>query len=1346
MNVKNVLRWFIEIIHNYNLFIPDEDEYNDNEQEDPLTIVKHQRYTTRLYVSLFLVTFSILFTIALINPQTKTITVSNITPSLVNQLRFEHGETLSCPCSKPTIPYNIFVSNIISFHPICSSIFVKKEWIQTLYLSNTSAFVVMDFRTTASSQFELLAALCELSQKTVLQIQTDLNNTQLITIEFLPNNEVETLMNESIQLARTSLSSQFNLLLQFLQITIRLNSIVSALNTNAFITMVELDFGRAKIYHTMTSYYNKNVTNYLISLWTCDLVYSIVPVGFYSLSYNDSSINHAYWPEYLISQYNFQPNMSAKVDGFFGGCTPLDALLPSTLDCLYDNSCLELLTNYFPAFNQTNLNWINTLSSSKQQNSSINDSLTNLFVEEWLTTINYSNYFIECAPTQCTYTETNQTNFSHTITLLLLSLYGGLTIILRLIAVFLVHILSKFKHRTINPTLCTILLVTWFREIVQWLKQLNLFKSANNRTISDIKQQRITTRIYLSLFAISILIFLLFTSLNVETTTITVSNPSLIMYNHLEDFYSNTLKCPCSNKTILYSTFSSLSPIFHEICTSDFVSESWISMMVFMKMTDLYGPDARHFRFLLSLCQLSKNTIDDAIRRFKMRSMITSNLFTQFNFNNELNIIFKQFIQTLILDFSLFIDTLRLLIQVDQYLARPYFADSDPYKIIRDYSNNQESIQLSFTLTDQLGVNESMPFQCTCAIDPDCHFPIFFFNLRSLMICGNNYTGSYQMSGMVRGCYMIDSLLLSTLECFYSNCCLSVIYYYITKNYYYNNNISFTARPLVYDQITSRFPPNTSLQIIVKDMMIERWNSSFVFDRYFETCAPTYCTYSKITNRKNFIDIIITMISTISGLILILRLITPILVQFIVNLLKPKVKKQHQVRQKVSNRIKTILIKLSILLYNRLINLNIFPPRTFGSHIDRIKSKHFGQLATRLFIILFFISFILLFFYLIIQPRTLTKTFDQPTLILYKNLLINHNNTLQCPCSSISSMYDRFVNIEPIFHQICSSTFISNEWRKTITTVVRPYLSTYKLTIDYRLFLLSHLQFLNGLCDLSIKSVNDSINQFLSSLFVTAQLQSSETFSTHIQSLITQSKSNINATFIRLLSTIQMINHGNGIVSKYGTNFQYYFPSWYLDGYAKTSLALTKSIVYDNDCSCVFNVTCTTQAVFINKNSTEILPIKGLRMGCIPSETFLQSTLECFYDLTCVNLILKQINYTDSTYVPVLNLTHSSRFNINTTMNDLVSNLFIETWSTTIDYVSYFNQCSPIFCSYTYIQKINSLYTVTLFLGLSGGLSFVLKLICPKIIYILTKLYQCQQKRSNRVESIHNVEMSTVDS
>jgi hypothetical protein len=118
------------------------------------------------------------------------------------------------------------------------------------------------------------------------------------------------------------------------------------------------------------------------------------------------------------------------------------------------------------------------------------------------------------------------------------------------------------------------------------------------------------------------------------------------------------------------------------------------------------------------------------------------------------------------------------------------------------------------------------------------------------------------------------------------------------------------------------------------------------------------------------------------------------------------------------NRIKTILRNLLRLLRTGLINLNTFPLRTFGSHVDRARAKYLGQLATRLYIVLLIIGLTILTLYTIIQPRLITKTFIKPSFDVYNRLIHNNNDTLRCPCSLVSSTYDQYVDIEPIFHQV----------------------------------------------------------------------------------------------------------------------------------------------------------------------------------------------------------------------------------------------------------------------------------------------------------------------------------------
>ena len=90
--------------------------------------------------------------VTLMNPETRLITIKHISLSKYKDLRSIYGQELSCPCSNISISYNSFVSNTLSFDPVCTSTFVSRQWIEALYLPNASSYVRDDFRAIASSQ------------------------------------------------------------------------------------------------------------------------------------------------------------------------------------------------------------------------------------------------------------------------------------------------------------------------------------------------------------------------------------------------------------------------------------------------------------------------------------------------------------------------------------------------------------------------------------------------------------------------------------------------------------------------------------------------------------------------------------------------------------------------------------------------------------------------------------------------------------------------------------------------------------------------------------------------------------------------------------------------------------------------------------------------------------------------------------------------------------------------------------------------------------------------------------------------------------------------------------------
>ncbi|CAF1091478.1 unnamed protein product [Adineta steineri] len=1305
----------------------EEQEYDDDNDavQDPAIVLKHQKYKTRLYVILLAVCLYMLFYVTLIKTESKTIMISNVTPDTFEKLYFEHDQTLSCPCSAIAIPYRNFTSNNVTMHPVCSSIFIEPEWIKGLYFSNASQYGAWDFRTTAHSQFELLSSFCSLSKEIISQTETDIDNNELVTLYLLSEKQIQLQIDGTTDLLKNSASSQMITYLDYLKNTIQTNYLISALNTNLIIKTKRwgefIATATDPVWRVFDSYTSKacNKEIVLANATFSQVIYELIDAQ------SRRSLNQ-------------RPN-STTVNGFFIGCTPLEALLESTLDCLYQTECLQLLIDYFPIRQQINFHANDSVLTSKHENISVNKYLNNLFIMNWSPAIDYTKYFHQCSPSNCTYSKKDRTELSYAITLFI-SLYGGLIIILRLIASWSVDILSKLKYysrkRNENSGQNGKIL-----KFIKSIKRLNLYKNVSNRTENGIKQQKTITRVYLILLTGSICILCLFTSLNSETKTIIEKNPSLTTYNSLRgDLHSVSLQCPCSNKTIPHQKFVSLSPHFHQICSSGFVDDDWIEIMK-VDIHTIISEDWRFrvstmFQLLSDFCQLANRTINDAMKRYLSQLFITSFVMNEDDFNKQLNSSLSHFYRSTVHNFDLMTNTLRLLMQIDQlYIeSNRHIADFKKtdliVNLVQNKTNTTELIKLKFILNEITEINSSMT-RCVCATDPYCKVPAVIYD-GSLI---------YSVSGWIQGCLAMDSLLLSTLECLYADSdCFPLFVSYTVKPFYNHfETPSHIMHPLVYNPM-SRFPPNTTVSVMFRKMMIEEWNPASSYQSFYEACAPIYCTYFRKIRTQNFFRVMIKLISMIGGVVALLRIMTPYLIKFILQLPTIcKKKKQHQPRERVhqscANRMKIMIRKLIKLLSTSLIELNIFSTRDFGSNTDQITAKRYGRWATRLYIILFLSCLIILISYTTIRPASLTETFKKPCFIRYTYLKKTYGNNLKCPCSKLASTYDRFVEIKPEFHLICSSEFISEEWRIGITNGLVSNLSIYSQK-DYRRFISAHIQYLQGLCRLSQQSIKDAVNESLTSLLVTIELISEQNFYNHLNNSIEQSKSNAPVLFSRLLFITRTVNHGNAYISTYGTNFEYIsLLTNGMEGYA-----YTEGMIYDNECSCGLYSNCTTQATFVDENSLEMIPVKGLKIGCTPSESFRLSTLECFYNQSCLNLIQNYTNYHNSS-TPLSTI--SSRFPENTTIDELIKNLFNERWFNQSNYSSYYEQCSPLLCSYTNIERFNIFYTITLFLGLQGGLTIVLKWICPKLVRIVSTINRYRKRQKTSIHPDNSLEISS---
>ncbi len=108
--------------------------------------------------------------------------------------------------------------------------------------------------------------------------------------------------------------------------------------------------------------------------------------------------------------------------------------------------------------------------------------------------------------------------------------------------------------------------------VTKKLGQLNFFRDAETMHEGDdrvLRNQIITTRVYLLLLFVNLLILVMFTSLTETTVSVTVLSPSLAIYERLQVDYPNTLSCPCRQITITLEDFLSITPTYHQVSVSE---------------------------------------------------------------------------------------------------------------------------------------------------------------------------------------------------------------------------------------------------------------------------------------------------------------------------------------------------------------------------------------------------------------------------------------------------------------------------------------------------------------------------------------------------------------------------------------------------------------------------------------------------------------------------------------------------------------------------------------------------------------------------------------------------------
>ncbi|CAF1313076.1 unnamed protein product [Adineta ricciae] len=1285
--------------------------FNNGSQDE--FVIRNQRRSTRLY--LFLLITSLLFIGTYYSIITKSETVIMKSPSFEQYSSISTETSLQCFCRKIAIKYKEFIQIVPYYHELCTSDLISDDFITELYNTYVETWInstQSDFYNIAAFQFNTLRRLCELTRETIennleIFLQTEFIHSQLIAQESLQI-QISSLLSDFIQ----SISKAFLRTLTFIQ---------NITAQNLFMT-------------------GGSVTSVSPTLKTDD--YEENPIGYQGITYHfldNSSCTCSSSTSTICMGLTTIENET--LSGFQTGCYMFSALLKSTLEVFYDQTFIDELTNSSINFQKLN---------SSVSNQTIEQLLGEMLTRQWKKETFFDRYYSQCSPDTCQYTITKRNDFLFILTSLI-GLFGGLSSAYLIIAPLVVNkfwaimlTLQKRKkpattpwiHTANNPTSIPGRLRNIIRTIKQLMVKLNLFNSIPPSEDQDIvRQQRIITWIYLILLTSSMIIIITYSSIQPHTVHFTKNSPSSKDFIELYAKYPLTLSCSCSNSAIDLYFLAKLVPEYHEICSSQFVSSDWINLQFIrsesemLSTSDIRSHFEYFFQIISTLCQMSMQTIEDSLQSLYRTKFITTQALDVQSFEMQINLIIEQFQRTTPESFQRILNLLKTTFDINQFIV----PTNSLFQI--DIVSFARIFLIPNGFLWKRPVNNSLPSnvtytkeKCFSTSSIECYQNIFLYENET----------QFTIPGMYQSWFPLHSILMSTLECLYDEICFGKIKRITNSTSIILKNISILkSSNNQYDQIDS----------LANKLFIQSWINESYFGSYYNQCNPLMCQYT-IETRLSLIYIITTIIGLVGGINLVLRISIPFLFRIV-----------KQIRNSFIHRKETFSTRrkffhhFSSITKQNFLELNLFstiPPSKDPKILRR--NRH----LTRIYIILLFSSFVILILYGLLRQETILVIVESPSVSKYQQLADEYPLTLKCPCSRTSIKYNKLISqLEPQFHDVCSSIFVSSEWLKKIDSRKRALASTFfHFLIDYRYFLFIQFQSLTKLCTLSRSTVNTSLTLFQQNDFVTSNVISSDEFLIRTKAILEQFKKTIAIQFIETINLIQLTYHGNQLANIFSSNWQFYVKYTLSDlrpMLNHTVDVLAEPKVYsDTGCSCQIYSNCSVVSyiILLIYSFSDNPRMPGFRIGCFFFDALLQSSLACLYDKLCLGQMQSYIDYSKPIKTNVLS--YSSLTPPNTTIETLLNQLFVSQWIYNASFDLYFQECAPQSCVYSYTLQHNIVYIVTLLIAVFGGLTNGLHFLLFYANVILVKLTDGRKQNSvvpdlqQIGETVNNENMNTI--
>ncbi|CAF2751676.1 unnamed protein product [Rotaria sp. Silwood2] len=333
-----------------------------------------------------------------------------------------------------------------------------------------------------------------------------------------------------------------------------------------------------------------------------------------------------------------------------------------------------------------------------------------------------------------------------------------------------------------------------------------------------------------------------YTSSIVQTQTHIINNPSRAIYEVLYTKYSIMLQCECHEIAIPYGSFLSLSLEYHPVCSSAFITDTWLQVTRRDDNLDFaYNPEDffyagfGFFNTLASLCSLAQTILNNSLHVFNRNRLVSG----QVLFKNELIarsfVIFGTFktntINKLKRDLSFIQSHTRDMLSISQGITYTRI-----YERVNRYMYNELfSIPLEWD-------------DCSCTLNDQCKALMgFYWNNASPLL-------KFTIPNLFVDCFTLQAVYKSSLDCLFNQTCLDAAQNEIRSERPINVSV-LQARP-------NGFLHTTSINEIIDTLMVERWGENIQYARYYEQCSPKQCSYS-LKYRMNALYVFTTIAGSI---------------------------------------------------------------------------------------------------------------------------------------------------------------------------------------------------------------------------------------------------------------------------------------------------------------------------------------------------------------------------------------------------------------------------------------------------------------------------------------------------